>query len=663
MRKSLVMKKIVLILLLVAVHQLINAQNLFSKGVNLTGWFQTSSPRQLQFAKFTRQDFINIKSLGCDVIRLPINLHFMTNGSPDYVLDPIFLNFLDSAVTWAENLQIYLILDNHTFDPSVDTDPSVEGTLIKVWQQMAGHYKDRSGYILYEILNEPHGISDASWGLIQQHVIDAIREIDTDHTIVVGGAGWNSYNNLHYLPVYADNNLIYTFHFYDPFLFTHQGTSWTDPSMEPLSGIPFPYDADSMPELPSELTGTWIETSYNNYNEEGTVSKVKELLDIAIDFKNTRNVPVFCGEFGVYIPNSPHNDRVIWYDSVRTYLETNNIPWTIWDYVGSFGIFEQGGNDLFDYDLDTALVRALGMNVPPQEDFVIYPDSFGFPIYRDYIENKIIESSNAGTGTIDFYSENKPNNGNYCISWTGGAQYSTIGFDLKPNRDLSYLVDNNFALDLMIRGTTPTTRIDLRFLDTKTSDPDDHPWRIRYTIDQGLVEWNGKWNHLFLPLMNFTEQGSWDGSWYEPIGAYDWTAVDRFEIDAEYHSLDNQVLWFDNIHITNMDTARIYDTTAVIILGNEKLIQRTISLTVYPNPMCGQTEIFYTLKRPTNAEFCFFDLKGNTINQFTFMNMSSGNHSFTWYGINRSGDRLKPGVYYCRMVANEATQNIKIIIL
>jgi endoglucanase len=76
--------------------QSLGAQNTpFNRGVNLTEWFQVNSAQQIQFSKYTKQDFENIQSLGCDVVRLPINLHYMTNGAPDYTLDPIFLNFLD----------------------------------------------------------------------------------------------------------------------------------------------------------------------------------------------------------------------------------------------------------------------------------------------------------------------------------------------------------------------------------------------------------------------------------------------------------------------------------------------------------------------------------------------------------------------------------------
>ena len=176
----------------------------FSKGVNLTEWFQAGSASQIDFSKFTFEDVKDIKSLGVDVIRLPINLHAMTKGAPNYELEPLFLFFLDEVVDWAEELEIYLILDNHTFDPGTATDPNIGDILNPVWENMAKHYKDRSKYVLYEILNEPHGISNSTWSSIQGEVISTIRAVDTTHTIIVGASDYNSFRSLKFLPEYAN---------------------------------------------------------------------------------------------------------------------------------------------------------------------------------------------------------------------------------------------------------------------------------------------------------------------------------------------------------------------------------------------------------------------------------------------------------------------------
>ncbi|MHC4432899.1 MAG: glycoside hydrolase family 5 protein [Planctomycetota bacterium] len=528
----------------------------FKRGINLTGWFQyISSVRQIQFTKFTRQDLINIKNLGCDVIRLPIELHSMTNGGPDYTIDPLFYYFLDQIIDWAEELELHLILDNHSSNGP--TDPSIGDILVPVWTQVAQHYKDRSTYIYYEVLNEPHDISDATWNEIQQDVIDAIRMVDQKHTIIVGPAGWNSYRNLREMPRYRDDNLIYTFHFYDPFVFTHQGANWTDPSLAPLAGVPFPYDYAHMPDCPPELQNTWISSNLANYRNTGTPEHVRESIDIAADFRTARNVPLFCGEFGVFTLNSNDEDRIYWYNVVRSYLEQRSIPWTIWDYKGGFGLFEQGSDELFDHDLNIPLVEALGFDAPPQQDFVPIPEIGEFDMYLDHVAPNIVESSWLSEGILDFYSQDSPASGDFCIHWSGVNQYNAIGFRFSPIKDLSMLVDEGSVIDFWVRCNSPNAKIDIRFIDTKTDDRADHPWRMRYTIDRYIAVWNGQWNHLQIPLSAFSEHGSWEsGNWFNPIGAYDWTATERFEIVSEYGSLEGIHFYFDDIRVVEPEPPR-----------------------------------------------------------------------------------------------------------
>ena len=554
----------------------------FNRGVNLTSWFQVGSAQEIQFSKYSKKDFEQIKSLGSDMVRLPINLHFMTNGEPDYILDPLFLNFLDQVVDWCEALEIHLILDNHTFDVDANTDPGIGRILNKVWRQMADHYKERSTYLYYEVLNEPHGIADSTWNRIQIGVVNAIREVDQKHTIIVGGAGWNSYNNLAPMPIYEDDNLIYTFHFYDPFIFTHQGASWVNPSMEPVNSIPFPYEASQMPGFPSSLRGSWVEANYITYPIQGNAAHIHSLLNRAIQFRESRGVPIYCGELGVYIPNSNNEDRVRWYQVVREYLEANNIAWTSWDYQGGFGLFEANGQDLFEHNLNIPLLEALDFNIPPQSEYLKKPDSVGYDIYRDFVGEHHFESS-FSNGLISYYAEDSPNNGEYCLSWTGADRYNTIGFEIKPLKDLTQLRDEGYALDFMIRSTAPV-QLDIRFMDTKTG-PNDRPWRMRTTLGPGMVNGDRKWQHFHIPLANFSEGGAWDNAWYEPQGLFDWTNIDRLEIVAEYSPFGDTKVWFDNLHISNQDTAQIFDTSVF----DENAVSSPIELdpdqfNIYPNP-------------------------------------------------------------------------------
>ena len=568
MKKYLVVSIVILVLLS---NVVLSQTAPFHKGVNLTGWLQSSTAQGINFRQYSKQDFENIKSLGADVVRLPINLNEMTSGSPNYIVDPLLFRLLDSVVTWSEELGIYVILDNHTFDPAVNTSTSISSVLVKVWPQVAQRYSSRSKYVMYEILNEPHGISASLWGTAQTNVINAIRQVDETHTIVVGGVEWNSYNTLKNLPVFADTNLIYTFHFYDPFLFTHQGATWVDPKLDSLANVPFPFDSTNMPVLNNKYKGTWVETSYNNYKQEGTVSKIRSLLDVAVAFQKSRHVPVYCGELGVFQPNSNETDRVRWYDSVISILDSINISWTMWDYHGGFGLFNENSAGLFSSDVNIPLVTAIGFEEPVQIPIVTRPDSVGFILYDDFIGQGI--TTWISGDSVDFYSTYKPNNETYCLNWTNPLQYENIPFSFALKKDLSKLKSEQYSVDLMIR-TEVKKSFDIRFIDTKDS-VEDHPWRSSVTIGSNILVADGKWHHLNIPLNSFKETGGWDGQWYLPEGKFDWSRIDRFEIVAENSDLTGSI-FFDNIHVTNKDTAKVYEqmidsTTSVAVEYDKKI--------------------------------------------------------------------------------------------
>lgn len=629
----------------------------FSRGVNLTGWLQVDGPRQIPFSRFGRQDLVNIKSLGCDVIRLPINLHAMTSGAPDFTIDPLFFELLDQIVGWAEELQLHLILDNHTFDPAVSTDPAIGRTLILVWTQMARHYKNRSDFIYYEILNEPHGIDDAKWNEIQQQVVAAIRAYDSKHTIVVGPAGWNSYNNLQYMPVYKDKNLIYTFHFYDPFIFTHQGASWTDPSLVPLAGVPFPYDPARMPACPPTLIGSWINGELSSsYRTNGTVKRLQETLEIAVQFAAQRNVPLFCGEFGVYIPNSDPVDRAYWYDVVQNYLEEKGIAWTIWDYTGGFGLFESGGNDLFDYDLNVPLLQALGLTAPAQQEWQSRPDSAGFDLYNDYILPGFFDASYSAGGTTDFYAAALPLEGRYCIYWSGSSRYGSVALQFRPQRDLSRLAAAGYALDFWLKGDFADTRIDLRFIDSKNTTPGDHPWRMSYTLDPAAGKYDGQWHHLQIPLRSFRESGSWDDGWFNPAGKFDWKAIQRLEWAAEHHDLAGIRLWIDRVRIVDPGISGVTAPAAA-------LPQRLALPGCYPNPFNPATTIRYELPDPEWVEMAIFNRAGQRIRTLIAGMQAGGAHEVRWDGAADTGSPAAAGLYWCRLSAGGRSATVKMVLL
>lgn len=615
----------------------------FSKGVNLTSWFQAESAGRIDFGRFTRRDFEQIQLLGCDVIRLPINLHAMTDRSPNYTLEPLFFYFLDQAVDWAESLGLYLILDNHTYNPSVDTPEDIDVPLTAIWAQMAEHYASRSEYVLYEILNEPHGIADTTWNRIQQQVIDVIRTVDTRHTIVVGPAGWNSYHHLNLMPAYIDENLIYTFHFYDPFIFTHQGASWTTPSLVELSNVPFPFDPMLMPQLPGALRGSWVESNFRSYAQEGTVQHVQQLLETAVQFAQTRNVPLLCGEFGVLNRNCRAGQRVFWYGVLRRYLEEHGIAWTSWDYQGAFGLFKKDSNEQFDYDLNLDLLECLGLHLPEQRSDRPGPDTTGFLIYNDNAAQGMALQSATHAGTLNFYSSSDPAEGMFNISWAGASQYEGFRIDFHPDRDLSQLVNDGAVLQFKARrrGTGPD--IDVRFLDSNNQDSADHPWRMKMTLSMNRLPNDGQWHFIQIPIHLMTEGGAWDdNTWFNPVGQFDWSAVDLLEFVAEHGPLGQSQYDFDLIEMVNSNVSPVRctrDQAAIWGLSSN-----------YPNPFNTETLLTFHLPVRASVTLRIINARGSEVKKWGSEVLHKGRHQYRWDGCDAHGRALPSGVYFQQLI-------------
>jgi len=515
----------------------------FSKGVNFSVWFEVYSAQSINFTMYTEQDFADVKSLGADVIRLPVRLHDMTDGAPNYTIDPLLFKFLDMALDWAEKYELYIIIDNH----STSTNSNIDMILVPVWEQIAFRYKDRSNFIVYEILNEPNGISDRRWGEIQAMVIEAIRRIDQKHAIVVSGTDYSSIGKLPSLPEYDDDNLIYTFHFYDPFIFTHQGTGVL-PLMENLAGIPFPYKRARMPRIPSAVRGTWIVSSLNNYQREAAFSTLNHTLDKAVTFSRARNVPVYCGEFGVYMLNSGNEDRIRWYEFITNALDRRNIARTSWDYYGIFGIFKDGSGD-FNSDLNTGVVNALGFTPPMQVPRIVKTLYTSFVIFDDYPNWQYTFAGNWGDGSDFSMNDSNSAEGEFAIRWGNAPQHSGFWFDLERNGDFSELVRHGYYLEFKAR-TYSSVIFDVRFLNSEKNS--SVPWRICYTIDDSILPPDGNWHTIRIPLANMREQGAWVSStqqWFYPQGDFSWEKVKNLEFASEYGIIKG-IIWFDDIKIT-----------------------------------------------------------------------------------------------------------------
>ena len=627
-----------------------NAQE-FSKGVNFSAWFEFNN-HLTQFNRYDSLDFQQVASLGVDVVRIPVDVYALLGPAPEYKIDSKFFILFNKVIRWSEAAGIKIILDNHTFNPSVGITKDVEKWLIPAWKQLAETFKNQHDHLLFEVLNEPHGISDADWNAVQHNAVAAIREIDANRWIIIGGSGYNGISNLSQMPVYPFEKLIYTFHFYEPFLFTHQGASWTTPSMQDLSQVPFPYNASKMPSVPTSLKGTWVEQAFQSYNTVGTEQKMKEIFQQAINFKTSRNVPVFCGEFGVYIPNAPNEDRNNWYSVATKLLTDSGIAWTTWDYRGGFGMFRPNTNERFLYDLNVSMAESLGFTPPVQLEDQSAPLSGTQLLFKDYVYRGLTADINSGGGYISFLHQDNSNDETFSMLMTNTGQYGFMGMKFKSNNDFSTLVKENAFLEFDLRVTGTVSQLELRF-ENPDNYPDVIPWRNRTTLKKSNDFPDSQWRKISIPLSQLSESGAWINSkqlWIDGKGEFSWNAINRLLFVAE-----NEDLKGDSVLVKNL-MIRVPNETS---LSEFEVPDQIVLFDAYPNPFNPTTTISFSLGKSAKISLRVFDVLGKEIAVLIdYQNLNAGNHE-----IRFDASTLSSGMYFYRLQTSEVSLVKKMILM
>ncbi len=238
----------------------------------------------------TRDDILFIKRQGANTIRLPFNYKLFTDE--DYMgltSGQDGFKRIDDVVGWCREAGLYLILDMHDCPGGQTGDNIDDGhgypwlfeseqsqqLFCDIWKRIARRYKNEPVILGYELANEPiaHYFENKEalnrqLEPLYKRAVKAIREVDKNHVILLGGARWNS-DFYMFSDWTFDDNIMYTCH---------------------------------------------------RYGGEPTKEAIKDY----IDFRNKTNLPMYMGEIG-------HNSNE-WHAKFVKVMKEENIGYTFWPY-------------------------------------------------------------------------------------------------------------------------------------------------------------------------------------------------------------------------------------------------------------------------------------------------------------------------------------------
>jgi hypothetical protein len=370
----------------------------FNHGINITRLFDSPPPAPVNPAapypawqnELSAAELVRLHQAGFDFVRLPI--------------DPGF--FLDADATSAKNGLTQIIVFLHTleadgFSVIVDLHPrtnspdwtpqltldSLTGPKFTKYAQfvtsLAGRLAaEHTNKLVLELMNEPQmcvAPSGPDWTVFQQQLIASARKVAPTLGLVVTGSCYSSIDGLAKLTMPQDPNLYVMVHFYEPFLFTHQGAPWSSISRY-VAGVRYPMNTADQPGTQSAsvayvnktasataaVATTQMQTQLNNYfTTPFDAQAISKRFDQLAAWATSAGVPashVIIGEFGVMIQGGGFGGqpadlaaRAQWMHDVSSAATAHGFPWSVWGYHGQFGIVSDNTSRI----LDPAVIQAL----------------------------------------------------------------------------------------------------------------------------------------------------------------------------------------------------------------------------------------------------------------------------------------------------------------
>ncbi|MHB8637691.1 MAG: glycoside hydrolase family 5 protein [Fimbriimonadaceae bacterium] len=313
-----------------------------TQGVNVTRWFcyvgdANDTDHFLHY--LVPEDMRNFARLKLGFIRLCISpeVGFDATTGQRATTQP----FIDAAVRRLTDANLAVLYDLHDNGQlKLDQDHTNNDAFVHFWEVTAKHYRGKNeGLLVFELLNEPQFLKNPDdWYALQERTVKAVRAVDPARTMLVTGTGWGSIDTLAKMKPLPEKNLVYSYHCYDPFFFTHQGATWAGEQVKHFKAMPFP----SSPKAVAAMIGN-IDPAYQGdvrwYGEQKfNEAYLKSRLNLAEAWGHANHVPVALGEFGAYPPVSPPKSRARWFEAMRTVQAELHVRNCLWGYDDGFGL-------------------------------------------------------------------------------------------------------------------------------------------------------------------------------------------------------------------------------------------------------------------------------------------------------------------------------------
>ena len=265
----------------------------------LEGGWNNGPAQEAHFDAYLDAGFTNV--------RIPVRWDQHTGNSVPYAVDAAWMDRVEEVVDWGLDRGFYITLNGHHEDwlKNGYSNPNLRARYDSIWVQISERFQGKSDKLLFEIINEPVGMSVAQVDDLNARILGIIRQTNPTRLVIYGGNVYANSEQLFTAAIPDDDYIIGYYHAYDPWPFSGEGQ------------------------------GLW--------GSSGDYAALTAKYQAVANWSATNGVAIHHSEFGArHICDYNSRMRIYAHNVERN--QAHGFAWSVWDDGGWFGVLNRSNH-------------------------------------------------------------------------------------------------------------------------------------------------------------------------------------------------------------------------------------------------------------------------------------------------------------------------------
>ena len=168
------------------------AISMMTRGINLGNTHEPPYEAGWNNPKAQEYYFEMYKEAGFNFVRIPVRWDNYTLKNAPYTVTDAWLDRIEQVAEWGLSRGLIVVINSHHDDWIKNTyaQQTSRDRFDSIWSQISVRFQDKPENLIFEVLNEPYGLTKAQNDDMHGRILSIIRKTNPTRLVIFQGHNW-----------------------------------------------------------------------------------------------------------------------------------------------------------------------------------------------------------------------------------------------------------------------------------------------------------------------------------------------------------------------------------------------------------------------------------------------------------------------------------------